>query len=331
MQILTKYEREKIEYYLKLKFSHRRIAGRVKRSQSVISREIERNSKDGKYIAAKAQKRADFKARKTNKRKLETNEALHDYVEKQLKSGWSPELIAGRLKDQSPPELRGATVSHEQIYEYIYEGEGRWEGWWHYLHRARPKRRQRRARNRKPKILITERISIDQRPAVINQRARFGDWESDLAGFKKQRQALSVQYERKAMITRIHRVENKTAEENETAILKSMDTVPQHLFKSLTFDNGGENVCHVNFRNQFGVETYFCDAYAAWQKGGVENTIGLVRRYLPRDTDLSMISDEEIEFIQEKLNNRPRKKLNYLTPNEVLSTELNLKGDALNS
>lgn len=110
-----------------------------------------------------------------------------------------------------------------------------------------------------------------------------------------------------------------------------MDTLPQYLFKSLTFDNGGENVCHVNFRNQFGVETYFCDAYAAWQKGGVENAIGLVRRYLPRETDLSMISEKQIEFIEEKLNNRPRKKLNYLTPNEVLSTELNLKGDALNS
>lgn len=135
MQILTKYEREKIEYYLKLKFSHRGIAERVKRSQSVISREIERNSKDGKYIATQAQKHADFNARKTNKRKLETDIVLHDYVEKKLKLGWSPELIAGRLKEQSPPELQGSSVSHEQIYEYIYEGQGRWEGWWHYLHR----------------------------------------------------------------------------------------------------------------------------------------------------------------------------------------------------
>lgn len=330
MQIVSHYEREKIEYYVKLKMSIRAIARRLKRDHSVISRELERNSCKGTYIAREAHKKASLKTRKTNKRKLETNGLLHDYVEKKLKSGWSPELIAGRLKEHPLPELKKATISHEQIYEYIYEGEGRWEGWWHYLHRARPKRRQRRARNKKPKIHIVERISIDRRPDIINQRKRFGDWETDLAVFKKQKEGLAVQYERKAMLTRIHKVKNKTAEESKEAIVKSIDTLPQHLFKSLTFDNGGENVCHVHFRKEFGIETYFCDTYAAWQKGGVENTIGLIRRYLPRETNLSKITDEDITAIQEAINNRPRKKLHFLTPNEALSREINLWGGALN-
>jgi IS30 family transposase len=327
MQILTQYEREKIEFYLKLKWGPREIGRRLKRDHGVISREIKRNSKDGKYIAALAQKRADFKARKTNKRKLETNEALHDWVGKKLKSGWSPQLIAGRLKEKPPSELKGVTVSHEQIYEYIYEGEGRWDGWWHYLHRARPKRRQRRSRREQAKTLIKQRISIHRRPQTINERKRFGDWESDLAIFKKQRAGISVQYERKAMLTRIHKVQNKSAKENEQAIRKSMDTLPEHFFKSMTFDNGSENVCHTNLE----VETFFCDAFSAWQKGGVENTIGIIRRYLPRDTDLSMITDEDIERIQETINNRPRKKLGYLTPNEILRAELNNPSGALNS
>lgn len=327
MQILTKYEREKIEFYLKLKWGPREIGRRLKRDHGVISREMKRNSKDGKYTAAAAQKRADFKARKTNKRKLENNEQLHDWVGKKLKAGWSPQLIAGRLKAQPPPALKGASVSHEQIYEYIYEGEGRWDGWWHYLHRARPKRRQRRSRKQQAQTLIKQRISITQRPEEINERTRYGDWESDLALFKKQKTALSVQYERKAMLTRMHKVQNKSAEENEQSIRKSRDTLPEYFFKSMTFDNGSENVCHTNL----GINTFFCDPYSAWQKGGVENTIGVIRRYLPRGTDLSMITDEQIEFIQETINNRPRKKLNYLTPNEVIAKELSLPSGALNS
>lgn len=327
MQILTQYEREKIEFYLKLKWGPREIGRHLKRDHGVISREIKRNSKNGKYLAASAQKLADFRSRKTNKRKLETNAELHDWVEKKLKLGWSPDLIAGRLKEHPPPELKKATVSHEQIYEYIYEGEGRWEGWWHYLHRARPRRRQRRSRKQQAKTLIKQRISITERSEEINQRVRFGDWESDLALFKKQPTALSVQYERKAMLTRIHKVQNKSAEENEEAIRKSMDTLPAYWFQSMTFDNGMENVCHTDL----GINTFFCDPFSAWQKGGVENAIGIIRRHLPRETDLSMISDEKIEIIQESINNRPRKKLRYLTPNEVIAKELSLPSGALNS
>ena len=323
MQILTQYEREQIAYSLKLKRSRRTIAKLLQRDHSIIVRELNRNrGADGTYDPLRAQQKADRRATKTNHRKLETNWRLHDWVEEKLEDGWSPELIAGRLKEQPPATLQGATVSHEQIYEYIYAGDGRWEGWYHLLHRKHRRRRQHCGR--KPqKTPITERVSIHDRPEEINGRTRVGDWESDLALYRKQLEALSVQYERALMITRLHRVANRTAAENEHAISETLDALPPVLVQSMTFDNGGENVCHTTIRDTFHLTTFFCDAYAAWQKGGVENTIGLIRRYLPKDTDLSTLTDEDLEQIQEKINNRPRKKLHYLTPNEALAGALN--------
>ena len=324
MQILTFYERERIEYYKRLKLGVRDIGRRLIRDPSLISRELKRNiDRKGKYSAVAAQRKADFKSHKTNKRKLETNWQLHDWVENKLKLGWSPELIAGRLKSKPPPELRKVRVSHEQIYQYIYEGRGRWEGWYHYLHRKRPFRQKRHIRQKQAKTLIKERIPIELRPEMINERLRVGDWESDLALFKKQTQALSVQYERKMMLIRFHRVQNKSALENEQAIIKTIDELPQEFSKSITFDNGSENTCHAKLRDNFNLKTFFCHTYSAWQKGGVENSIGLIRRYLPRSTNLATINDETLHLIQERLNNRPRKKLNYLTPNEALSVALN--------
>ena len=328
MQIVSFYERQRIELYLRLRLGVRDIGRRLKRDPGVISREIQRNSrKDGEYLAVEAQKKAVFHARKTNKRKLETNQKLHDWVERRLQAGWSPELIAGKLKEQPPRELRGASISHEQIYEYIYQGEGKWEGWYHYLVRKQPKRRKQRGR--KPqRNLIKERVPVSLRPEVINERKRYGDWESDLALYRKQQAGLSVQYERKGMLVRIHKVANKTAEENEQALMKTLEDLPLEYGKSMTFDNGLENVCHTNIRDTFNLETFFCRAYAAWQKGGVENVIGIIRRHLPKNTDLAKLTDEDIYIIQEKINNRPRKKLNYKTPNEIFQEQLSV---ALNS
>ena len=144
---------------------------------------------------------------------------------KKLKGGWSPQLIAGRLKKYPPSELKGVCVSHEQIYEYIYEGEGRWEGWYHYLTRRRRKRRKQKAR--KPhKSPLKERVFINERPEAINLKERSGDWESDLAVYHKQKTGLSVQYERKGMLVRLHKVANKTAKENDRR--SSSGVCPKH-------------------------------------------------------------------------------------------------------
>ena len=263
MQILTFYERQRIEYYRRLHLGLRDIGRRMKRNHSDIVRELRRNTVPGeRYSALKAQAKANRRATKTNKRKLETDESLHDFVASELKKGWSPELIAGRLQgDDAPPHMHGSTVSHEQIYEYIYDGPGRYEGWYHLL-------------------------------------------------------------------IRLHRVINKTADENERAIVKTLEPFPEEYQRSMSFDRGSESTCHTKIRDAFRMDTFFCAAYAAWQKGGVENAIGLLRRHLPKKTDLGMLTDDQLHAIQEKLNDRPRKKLNYKTPNEVLRTSL---GGALNS
>jgi len=323
MQILTLPEREQIAYSLRLKRGIREIARLLRRDHTVIIRELKRNRlADDTYDPHRAQKRADLRAQRTNTRKLETDWRLHDWVERQLKAGWSPERIAGRSTHHPPKMLQGATISHEQLYAYIYAGEGRWEGWYHLLHRKH--RRRHRRYGRKPQnTRIPERISIHDRPAVVSERGRVGDWESDEVQFVRQRERLSVQYERKTMLIRFHRVRNKTASENERAIAETLNRLPVHLRRSVTFDNGTENVCHVRIRDVFGVDTYFCDPYAAWQKGGVENVIGLIRRYLPRQTELATVSDADLRQIQEQINNLPRKKLNYQTPNEAWGGALN--------
>ena len=124
------------------------------------------------------------------------------------------------------------------------------------------------------------------------------------------------------MLARCHKVADKTADETEQAMRKSIDSLPLPLWKSVTFDNGGEAATHVNLRNDYDLQTYFCDAYASWQKGGVENLNGLIRQYIPKRTDISQLTDEQIYGIQERLNNRPRKSLHYLTPNQALEREV---------
>ena len=249
---------------------------------------------------------------------------------KKIKEGLSPDEVSGELKNYAPKNLSGKTISYEAIYDYIYNGEGKWESLYQHLRKKHRKRKIQRGR-KSHKILIPERVSIHFRPEIINLRQRTGDWETDSMKFKKQKASLSVQYERKLMLARIHKVKDGTAQETETAISKSIKSLPLELFKSLTWDNGSEGVCHTKIRDDYNIETYFCDPYASWQKGGVENLNGLIREYLPRETDMATITDEDIYRIQERLNNRPRKKLGYLTPNKALAGITNQLTGALNS
>lgn len=328
---LALHERQQIEYYLRLKFKKRGVGRRIGRGHSVVVREISRNANsDGVYRASFAQAKAERTARKTNKRKLDKNEFLLRHIEEQLENGLSPEQISGRLKEQPPKFLLEQTVSHESIYQYIYN-TAYGKRLYQYLRRAKPKRQKRYSRKKQTKNPISGRVSIHQRPEDITLKTRYGDWERYLMEFKKQRTCLSVQYERKSMLIRLSKVANKTAEESLRALMTAIDTLPLTLFKSITFDNGGENVCHIELKKTFEVETYFCDPYASWQKGGVENANGLIRQYLPKNANLSKINNKDIEEIREKLNNRPRKSLNYLTPNEIINREFNLRSGALNS
>lgn len=325
MSSLTLYEREFIESCLRpeRKLKIRTIAKLLGRNHSVVSREIRRNNGYLGYVARLAQEAADRRARKTNKRKLDKDSDLLEYVQDQLMEGWSPEQIAGRLKKHPPPKLRGKSISYEQIYQYIYrdgrDGYGR--HLFRYLRRKKPFRQPKQGR-KVNKVTIKERISILERPEEIEEKRSFGHWESDTM-FGKYKKGVSVQYERKSQLLKLHKLQNLKAEATREAIFESLIDLPEYLRETLTFDNGTENAEHYLLRDDLdNMGTYFCEPYKAWQKGGVENINGLLREYLPKKIDLDKITDEEIYQIQERLNNRPRKSLNFLTPNETINNEI---------
>jgi len=326
---ITFFEREIIEVRLRMKQKKKSIAQKLNRDYSVIKREIKRNSGNIlPYAAITAQNYADRRKKNTNKRKLEklANKKLEEYVKKKLEGGWSPGQIAGRLKKHPPKkiqECRDKTISYESIYNYIYNWQGRFGGLYEKLRRKQHQRKRRFSRKTRPNA-IKNRISISDRKNIINNRKRSGDWEMDSVIFSGG-SILSVQSERKSRLCRIHKCDDKTALAPEKALRGNIESLPSKLWLTITRDNGTENVLHYRTK----IPSYFCDPYKSWQKGGVENLNGLIREYFPKRSNLDIVLKKEIYFIQEKLNNRPRKCLNYSTPNEVIAIELE-KG-ALNS
>ena len=328
---ITFYERERIESYLRMRKRKTWIAQRLGRDYSIIKREIKRNSGEHTpYNAVEAQKYADRRKKKTNVRKLEKwqNVALKEYVEDKLKEGWSPEQISGVLKTNSPDILVGckeSVVSYESLYDWIYNGEGKYFGLYKYLRRKQKVRVHHFTRKkRKKRIIIPNRVGIEERP----ESNEFGHWETDSVIFSG-RSILSVQFEKKSKLCRLHKCEDKSAFASEEALWESMESTGICFWKTLTRDNGSENVFH----EKSDVPSFFCDPYASWQKGGVENLNGLVREYLPKRSNLDTVEQEKILLIQEKLNNRPRKSLGYKTPNEIFNEVRfqNFQKGALNS
>ena len=314
---LTIYDRQKLQYWLRTKQSLREIAEVIRKDHSVLSREIRRNGGDRtKYRADTAQALADKRRHQKRRGKLDKDPELKKLVLSQLERDWSPEEISGWLKQL--PENK--TISHESIYQYVYERADKWEKLFLLLPQRRPKRRKWGGRKHR-KIRIPERKSIKLRPDIVNERKRYGDWESDNLEFKRTvtKGAISVQCERKSGLVRIHKVAGKkNPTDTLEALTKTRESIPDELFKTITFDNGFENYRH----RELGIDTYFCKPFASWQKGSVENVNKLLRRYLPRDTKLDDLTDQDIFLIQEKLNDRPRKRLNYKTPNEIINKYL---------
>lgn len=323
MPQLTFYERERIEHGLRFGDSHNKIASDLARDRRVIDREIRRNKSPFlPYTALSAQRIFKLRKRKKHKHKLEkiAYKQLRQYVIEKIGEDWSPAEIAGRLKNNLEPNF-SQQISHEAIYQYIYNGEGRYENLFVHLRTHRPRRRPKLKRKNRH-FLIVNRVSIHDRPEIVSDRERFGDWEDDSMIFSKQKNVLAVQFERKSKLCRITKLPDKTAEEHENAVWKSIESLPNILWHTITRDNGLENAKHELTRNTFGIQSFYCDAYKSWQKGGVENTNKLIRQYLPRKTDLDKLDDDDIYVFQEKLNNRPRKILNYLTPNETIANYL---------
>lgn len=319
MKYLILSDRKIIEHMLKSQESYRCIGRVLRRGKSTIAEEVTKNKMEyeAEYNAEKAHERSlRRQQRKGKQRKIERNESLKEHIISRMKiDQWSPQQIAGELRTICQKTI----VSHETIYQFLYSDEGRKLKLWLHMRRKKKPVRQPWG-TRRQRILIPHRVSIHERSEAANQKKEIGHLETDSMIFSKQSFILSVQvdrFSRKCMITKLP---NKTADQTKSAIEATINELGEQHIKTITFDNGTENVKHVELKDIYQVETYFCDAYCSWQKGLVENTNGLIRQYFPRHTDLSKVTDEDIYEIQEKLNNRPRKSLHYLTPNHVFLT-----------
>jgi IS30 family transposase len=312
---------ERIEIYQLLAGGHSRrsIAGALGRSPSTISRELKRNGKASKkwkggYHPQRAQELSLRRHARGRAYKLERLPDLRKEVLECLALGWSPEQIAGRLvKGQ-----RAAPISYESIYRYIY-----WREWSfkETLHRLLPCKKYRRGRRLKQKRWssksILERVSIHDRPAMVGRRSRLGHWEADLMSFTKPGQFLLVAQERKSRRMSLLRQTAKTPQSVADNLGAMVERLPARACRSMTFDNGAEFGKHYLLSRRFGIRTWFCDTHSPWQKGGVENAIGRLRRFLPRKTDLDALPQNHLLNVVERYNNTPRKCLGFKTPNEV--------------
>jgi IS30 family transposase len=318
MKNLTYDDRKTIEKLLKKGLSIRGIGRCLDRGHATISDEIRKgkSSYQNNYDAELAQYRSlNRQKNKGNKKKVDRRPWLKKHIKDRLDEDWSPEQIAGVLRKKYNKTI----ISHETIYQYIYSESGRELKLWLKLRQNHThKRKKRGVRKSRDKTKIPDRISIHKRPEIVNVKGRIGDLETDSVIFSNQKWILSVQVCRFSKKCAITKLKNKTAAETKYALIRAIeDEYGSHKVKTITFDNGTENVKHVDLKTTYNIETYFCDSYCSWQKGLVENTNKLIRQYLPRNINMSKITQDQIYEIQEKLNNRPRKILGYKTPNEV--------------
>ena len=316
---LTLKQRYGIEFCLKENYSLSRISKYIDRNKSVVSREISRNSdaRNGKYTAELAQSKATNRHIEKNKKKY-FNTDIKAYVLKYLEEDFSPEQIVGRAALDKLP-----CVSTETIYQFIWKNKK--NGGCLYQHlRNKGKRYRKRGQTKDNRGLIVGRVDIDQRPAVVEKKDRIGDLEIDLIIGKGHKQALLTMNDRATGILLMGKVSSKEAIEIETKTIELLEDW-KPLIHTITSDNGKEFANHKRIAEQLNLNFYFAKPYHSWQRGANENLNGLVRQYFPKNHDFTSITNEQIEQVQNRLNNRPRKRLGYKSPNEFFAEKLDLQ------
>lgn len=280
------------------------------RSPGTISREVARNKTPEVYLPDTAGRH--YKERRTHchpKSRL-TDKELRKYVLLKLEKGWSPEIIAGRLRKR----FKRTLVNHETIYKFIYDSEiGKEWKLYEYLPRGKKKRTKHRGRKTK-KCAVTNRVFIEMRSKEANERSEMGHWESDSVLFGR-RHAINTSAERMSRFTLLTKLDDRNAIATAHVLTDRLSSLP---VKSITSDNGPENALHEKVSKTLKAPFFFCHPYHSWEKGTVENRNGVVRRYLPRTTNLEEISQSDLDDIAFEINNRPMKCLNWSTPSEVL-------------
>lgn len=301
--------------------SIRQIAAALDRPPSTISRELRRNrGAQAGYRPGYAQQQA--RARRWKGSRLERDARLRAAVMERLASGWSPEQIAGRLARQTGRQV----ISYESIYRFIYAQIARTKdySWRRCLPRGKSKRGCRGRKGGSSATFIEGRVSWVERPAEAADRQTPGHWEADLMMFAKYGQAILTVHERKSRLLLAIRLTSKAAQGVASHLVNLFASLPQPLRQTVTFDNGTEFARH-RALHRLAIETFFCDPYAPWQKGGIENAIGRMRRFMPRKTDLATLSTRRFRNLIAAYNNTPRKCLDFRTPAESFAQVLHFE------
>ncbi|OGG78265.1 hypothetical protein A3A36_01685 [Candidatus Kaiserbacteria bacterium RIFCSPLOWO2_01_FULL_52_12b] len=316
---LSVEEREEIQAGLWAKESIRSIAKRLGRSHSTIVREVSKNIPvtQRRYTPRLANERALDQRKSRGRTDRLKSEMIRQYVVSHLKEGWSPEQIAGRMKQDSI-----GFISHEAIYQFVYVQIHR-KGWGYlkpgkedlrpYL-RRKQKRRHHHGSRKGQRIFKMKGPSIDERPSVVDLRSRIGDWEGDTVESRDHAPGVNTLLERKSGIFLVTKVASKTSEATRDAVIGRLSNLPVH---TLTTDNGSENQRWEEIEESLGVDCFFAHPYRSSERGANENANGLLREYFPKGTDFREVSDEEIQKVEYRLNSRPRKRLDWKTPLEV--------------
>ena len=315
---LTLEDRCQMAYLHTTGHSLRQIAATLDRAPSTVARELKRNAtRTQGYRPGYADHQA--RARRWQGSKLDRDSTLRATVLARLQHGWSPQQVAGRLA----LEYHRKVIAHETIYRFIYAQMARKTeyAWRHYLPRAKAKRGRRRSKARSPASFIALRRPLAERPPTAADRQTPGHWEADLMLFRLYGQAILTLHERHSRLLLAARPPGKAAAPIAQALSTLLAPLPPTWRQTVTFDNGTEFAQHHTL-HALGLETFFCDAHAPWQKGGIENAIGRLRHTLPRKTDLATLSDDDFTRLVQAYNNTPRKCLGYQTPAEVFRNQL---------
>jgi len=310
---LSLEEREEIAIGLEKGMKQCEIASLINRSPSTISREIKKNliyKNIVRYRAYIAQRRADYRKIHKIKRQRIPNKRLRRFICKYLKKGYSPEIIVFLASEKNS----GWKTNHETIYQWIYNDR---QDLIPFLTRSHKKRRKRRPESQKRCSKIPNRIMIEKRPDYIKLRSRAGHWEADTIISRQSKSAVMVLAERRSRYIIIRKLDAKSAYFVHKSIVGSLKYFPDRLKQSITYDNGTENALHELTNKILGVKSYFCNPYHSWEKGTVENLIGIVRRFFPKKTDWKIISQWDLNKVAKFINNRPMKCLGFKTPYQV--------------
>jgi IS30 family transposase len=310
---LSQAEREEIAICLSHGMKFCDIAKRLNRSPSTISREIKRNNpkiRKVHYRAHRAQKISDERKKIAHFKERIPNKKIQRFIIKHLRDGWSPEIIVAKLSEKHP-KLR---TNHETIYQWIYEKR---RDLIHHLVYHHRKRRNRASGRNKRGIRIQNRTMIEQRPPAANNRSEAGHWEADTAISRESKAAIMAMVDRKSRLLVARKLKAKTANHMCSAIISYLLLLPQWLRKSITYDNGTENADHEKTNFLLNSKSFFCNPYHSWEKGSIENRIGIIRRFFPKKTNWALISQWQLNKIVKKINNRPMKCLGFKSPYEV--------------